>query len=345
MYLSNIAAIGREVLTQALGLQKSLENDVVLNSFSFTPNTRDCQNCDWYEDAMNTDTLSPEEHYFIRKHCDSCPTTAYYKKKLGQNLTPRLPKNSLKLFLLYHFLDPDQYGTLSDLSSLDLAEIMGCAPQTVINSNSKLIKYGYVIEGLSFYPRCLTLCLDKYHRYLERNRYGENGYIILTKDILLKLMKLPVNALRLALRAYLELDSNAQKALQTGKTFTFKELQYYLPNYCHPNIVKKTLEYLKDIFNVSISTHSTDIIISEEQNPHQTIEKEKQKALKELKTSYFWQKNASDEDREEFLNLAIECSYQSVKDAFTYFQKYKVQTNYLGYWLRNFIRNPIPVHT
>lgn len=356
MFLSNVASIERDVLIRALGLQKNYKETYEEDGFAIDLDKSGCYGCPFYQRKKNPDDYSPAEVQDAYSYCKTCPTVMYkrtYKKvqtpynhaKIRLGYLSRLPKNSLKLFLLYHFLSPDRYGTLYDLNVHELAEIMNCSPQTIYNSNNKLINFGYVIEGESYYQSCLTLCLSEYHNYFVNPIEDTSSYIVLTKEILLGLMTLPVNALRLALRAYLELDYDAQSATDTGKTFSLKELQHYLPDYCHPNIIRKALEHLKDIFSVSISTYSTDIIMDSKKNPHQIIKKEKQLALNAIKHSSYLSINSSDRDREDFVRLAAEYTCQTVKKAFSYFQRHKVKTSNLGAWLNYFIHNPIPEKT
>lgn len=356
MFLSNVATIERDVLVRALGLQKNYKETYEEDGIDIDIDKTGCYDCIFHRQKTHPDDYSPEEIRSAYSYCKTCPKVKYmrtYKKvqmpygnqKIRLGYFPRLPKNSLKLFLLYHFLSPDVYGTLYDLNIHELAEIMNCAPQTIYNSNNKLIKFGYVIEGESYYQSCLTLCLSEYHNYFEKPVEDTSRYIILTKELLFELMNLPVNALRLALRAYLELDSAAQNSNSTGKTFPLKELQHHLPDYCHPNIIRKALEHLKNIFNVSVSTYSTDIVLESSKNPHQIVKREKQLALNVIKHSSYLSVTSSDRDREDFVRLAAEYTCQKVKKAFSYFQKHKVQTKNLGLWLNYFIHNPIPEKT
>ncbi|KIR02500.1 hypothetical protein P261_01315 [Lachnospiraceae bacterium TWA4] len=356
MYLSNIVTIEKSVLIRALGLQKYPIDNVaqyVVSETVLDDVATGCAECPSNNDRLRMDTLDYYEKKYAKEVCDTCPQAVYktihktvpFTTRHPGTYLPRLSKNSLKLFLLYQFLVRDEYGTLIDLDIHDLAAEIGCTPQTIMNCHYVLSSYGYVKNGASDYQGCLTFYLDVFQPRIKYNFKDSEQFIVLTKDILKKLLELPVNALRVALRAFLELDFDAQNATQTGRTFSYSELRRYLPDYCHPNIVKKTLEKLQGLFDISISDHSSDIILTEDKNPHQEISRDRQKAMKEVKTSAFLQKRIDDKERDLFIRLAIQHSYKKVKEAFSYFQTYKVQTESFIGWLRSFIYDPIPVST
>ena len=131
----------------------------------------------------------------------------YRKEKVHQRKEPvRLPEtfksNAIKLLMVYHFLQPNAAGMVTDISIKGSAEMVGCTTATVRACNKTLSGYGYCHTCESgIYDGCINIILPEYRDYHKTAAEGGRGYITMSSGMMHKILGLQgVNTLRLNLK-------------------------------------------------------------------------------------------------------------------------------------------------
>jgi len=216
----------------------------------------------------------------LESKCRECPqavfTETYTEKKKYINeknqfgYQETLKSNSLKLLMVYHFLNPNACGLVTDISIKGLAETVGCTVATVRASNKALSDYGYccVCES-GAYDGCISILLPEYKDYHKTAAEGGRGYITMSSDMVRRLLNMDgVNTLRLNLKGILEVDSSSSRSTEdpelASATATFKKLRGFLPGYCKRNVIIRALEQDSSIFSFSCSDKAVTFSINRE---------------------------------------------------------------------------------
>lgn len=187
-----------------------------------------CQNCPFYKDNTG----------YCSKHCkkpykyvpernvldESSQIDSHFKKRLS-----RLQKLQ---FLLYHALDVGKGGFIKNVSEKEIANILDCTVKTVRNNNKRLSELHYIAFSKITSDRFNVLIYD-YNTYHLSAKEGGHGYIVMSVDLLMELIKIKnVNALRLELRKLVKFDDyNIKTTKPKPVKYTYKEISNFLPSY------------------------------------------------------------------------------------------------------------------
>lgn len=262
--LSNFASIGKAVLYRAIGLQKNYKEVITQEHDILDEAETGCYSCQNFI-TKNFTKYCPEtvEYKTCLQICENCPKKVFYK---SYNITtiyrnefnkfgyaPRLKRFPILLFLVYHFLGVDKNGIIKNVNINDLAEFFNCEKRTIQAANKKLSEYGYIITGNGIDPNnYINIMLPEYTKYFSTAIEGGRGYYICSKELFTKLAAIDnITALRIQLRKLLEHDDQSISGNYKGElTHTYKEIRRALPDYCKPNVIKKSLENNMEIFNI-----------------------------------------------------------------------------------------------
>ena len=160
MELNQFARIGKGVLSKSIGLQKNYVEVYTKGPDVLNENKSGCHACPIYQ--LKQQLLSfglADEAERIQEQCKTCSASVwepsytqsvrYINEKNRYGYQPTLKSNALKLFLLYHFLQPDAQGFIKDVNLKSLAETVGCTLATIQASNKVLQEYNYCYIGNS----------------------------------------------------------------------------------------------------------------------------------------------------------------------------------------------------
>ncbi len=281
MELSNFARIGKGVITKSIGLQENYIEVFEVAESKLDEEKSGCAGCPVCQAKcrMREDGVK-EAVEILESKCRECPqavyTETYTEKKKYINeknqfgYQETLKSNAIKLLLAYHFLDPNAYGLIEDISIKELAELVGCTPATVRASNLTLSEYGYccVCES-GRYDGCINIILPEYRDYHKTAAEGGRGYITMSSGMMQKILGLQgVNTLRLNLKGILEVDSSSCRSTEdpelASASATYKKLRGFLPGYCRRNVIIKALQKDSSIFSFDCSDKAVTFNISRE---------------------------------------------------------------------------------
>ena len=281
MELSNYARIGKGVITKAIGLQENYIDVFEVAESKLDEEKSGCAGCPVCSAKCRMREEGAEEAVeILESKCRECPqavfTETYTEKKKYINeknqfgYQETLKSNSLKLLMVYHFLNPNACGLITDISIKGLAETVGCTAATVRASNRALSEYGYcyVCES-GAYDGCISILLPEYKDYHKTAAEGGRGYITMSEGMVRRLLNMHgVNTLRLNLKGILEVDSSSSRSTEdpelASATATFKKLRGFLPDYCKRNVIIRALEQDSSIFSFSCSDKAVTFSINRE---------------------------------------------------------------------------------
>lgn len=270
--LELFANIGKAVLVQSLGLQKNyteVASDTVEVIDYDTPQCRECKCCA----VMKSFKPGSEAYIAASKICEGCTkktiaTQIVYKKvyhneKNKYGYRPRLKSNAIKLLLRLHFCRPDKFGIINNVNTEELAEDLRCDIKTIYNNLKVLEDYGYVSYSRTD-TRTVSVCLNDYEKYYLSANKGGRGFIVMSKELLLKLLQLDnILTLRIHLRELLELDNLNIKGPFTAVSKTYKEIKRTLPDYCKPCLIRSAVKGCTDIFDITFKDNVVRFEINE----------------------------------------------------------------------------------
>lgn len=280
MELSSFARIGKGSLTKAIGLQKNYieiysQGTAILNECKSK-----CHDCIIHQRkeelrAAGLEQAADQIHCF----CHTCSSSVwetsytiqkrYINEKNRYGYQPTLKSNAIKLFLLYHFLQPDGRGFIKDVSIKELACRIGCTNATVNACNAVLQDYGYCYFGHSgLYDHYINVLLPEYKDYHKTAAEGGRGYITMSSDLFSDLCGIEnLNTLRLNLRGILEVDNASSCDIQNTHaapvTSQYKKLRGFLPSYCKRNVIQKALGENDAIFDLTFDEQSVTFTIKD----------------------------------------------------------------------------------
>jgi len=261
MVISNFARIGKGPLLRAVGLQKNHKEIIEETTPKLDEAASGCFSCPNYRNREFMDYLPSELREETIKYCQDCPSAVYlpqYKIRYVNETNmygyqPRLKNFALKLLLFYHFLSPDKFGLLCDVSPKKLADQLGCNIKTIINSNHILQQFGYISIGNSGHKKgFINILLTEYRDYYKTAKEGGHGYFSMSSDLLLEILKIKdLNQLRISLRTIAEADRNCINIDNIDIKKSFDEIRRFLPQYCKPNVIKTSLSNKTNIYTVN----------------------------------------------------------------------------------------------
>lgn len=281
MELSNFARIGKGIITKSIGLQENYIEVFEAVESKLDEEKSGCAGCPVCSAKCQMRDLGAGEAVeILESKCRECQQAVYKetytekkkyineKNQFGYQET--LKSNAIKLLLAYHFLQPNAYGLVEDISIKGLAELVGCTPATVRASNLTLSKYGYcyVCES-GRYDGCINIILPEYKNYHKTAAEGGRGYITMSSDMMRKILAMKgVNTLRLNLKGILEVDSSSCRSTEdpelASATATYKKLRGFLPDYCKRNVIIKALQKDSSIFSFDCNDKSVTFNINKE---------------------------------------------------------------------------------
>ena len=279
--LNSYARIGKAVITKAIGLQKNYKEVYVKSEDRLNENKSGCHNCEIYKLKCQFSALGLTEACdVLQDQCRTCSQavwehtyttyTEYINEKNRYGYQPTLKSNAIKLFITYHFLQPDALGFIKNVCIKDLAELLGCTPATICKSNEILSSYGYCYFcGSGIDDNCINVLLPEYKNYHKPASEGGRGYLNLSSSMLYELLSVDhLNTLRLTIKGILEVDNasihDATNPDLTDVTSTYDKLRGFLPSYCKPNVIRKALVQGDAIFQYSFSDNSVTFRMKQE---------------------------------------------------------------------------------
>lgn len=281
MELSNFARIGKGIITKSIGLQENYIEVFEVAESKLDEKKSGCAGCPVCSAKCQMRDLGAGEAVkILESKCRECPqavyTETYTEKKKYINeknqfgYQETLKSNAIKLLLAYHFLQPNAYGLVEDISIKGLAELVGCTTATIRACNKTLSEYGYchVCES-GRYDGCINIILPEYKNYHKTAAEGGRGYITMSSDMIRKIFAMEsVNTLRLNLKGILEVDSSSCRSTEdpelASATATYKKLRGFLPNYCKRNVIIKALQKDSSIFSFDCNDKTVTFNINPE---------------------------------------------------------------------------------
>lgn len=279
--LNSYARIGKAVITKAIGLQKNYKEIYEKSEDKLNEEKSGCHNCEVCKLKCRFSALGVTEVCdALNEQCRTCSQavwestyttyTKYINEKNRYGYQPTLKVNAIKLFITYHFLQPDALGFIKNVSVKELAELLDCTPATIRSSNEILSSYEYCYfcnSGIS--DNHINVYIPEYKNYHKPASEGGRGYLSLSSNMLSELLAVDhLNTLRLTIKGILEVDNasayDAANPNLTDVTSTFDKLRGFLPSYCKRNVIRKALEQGNAIFQYSFSDSSVTFSMKQE---------------------------------------------------------------------------------
>lgn len=278
--LNHFARIGKGVISKSIGLQKNYVEIYSTGPEVLNENKSGCSACPIHqlkEQLLALGLSAPEEK--IHEQCRTCSSSVwepshtrsirYINEKNLYGYQPTLKSNSLKLLLLYHFLQPDAQGFIKNVSIKALAETIGCTAATVHASNKVLADYNYCyVCNSGLYDNHINIFLPEYKNYHKTAAEGGRGYVTMSSDMLTALISISsLNTLRLNLKGILEVDNasytHSQDDTYSSVETSYERLRSFLPSYCKNNVIRRALEQDDSIFDLSFFDKGVSFTIHE----------------------------------------------------------------------------------
>lgn len=281
MELNSYARIGKAVITKAIGLQKNYKEVYEKTEDKLNEDKSGCHDCEVCKLKCQFSALGlTDACSVLQEQCKTCAQAVwepsytthikYINEKNRYGYQPTLKTNAIKLFITYHFLQPDALGFIKNVSIKELAGLLDCTPATIRFSNDVLSSYGYCCfcsSGID--DNHINVLLPEYKNYHKPASEGGRGYLNLSSDMLSELLSIDhLNTLRLTIKGILEVDNasiyDVLNPDLTNVTSSFDKLRGFLPSYCKPNVIRKALEQGDAIFQYSFSDNSVTFRMKEE---------------------------------------------------------------------------------
>ena len=279
MELNHFARIGKGVISKSIGLQKNYTEVISKGTETLNEQKSMCESCPVHKLKEDLRSLGlTEEAGQINEKCRECSSsvwesayivhTRYINEKNMYGYQPTLKANAIKLFLLYHFLQPDGNGFLKNVSVKALAGKIGCTVATIHASNKVLADYNYCYTCDSgVYDHHINVYLPEYKNYHKTAAEGGRGYITMSSEMLLALFAIRgLNPLRLNLKGILEIDSASPDKSSCTAEASYTKLRGFLPRYCKKNVIRKALEQDDSILSSTFTDKGVSMSIRREFN-------------------------------------------------------------------------------
>ena len=294
MELNNFARIGKGVISKSIGLQKNYKEVFSKGAEVLNEQKSMCEGCPIHKLKEDLRLLGlTDEASQIHEKCRGCSSavwessytvTRYINEKNLYGYQPTLKANAIKLFLLYHFLQPDGNGFIKNISVKALADRIGCTVATIHASNRTLADYNYCyICDSGLYDNHINVYLPEYKNYHKTAAEGGRGYITMSSDMLLALLDIhALNSLRLNLKGILTIDNASTGSNSCTAETSYSRLRGFLPQYCKINIIRKALEQSSSILDSTFTDKGVSFSIREEfsqKNMRNSMKKENESSL------------------------------------------------------------------
>lgn len=277
MELNSFARIGKGVITKSIGLQKNYKEVFVRDADVLNELKSHCEGCPIHKLKEDLRLLGlDEEAAKIHAACSGCSSSVwepsysvhYVNEKNRYGYQPTLKANAIRLFLLYHFLQPDENGFIKNVSKKELAETLGCTVATINASNQTLAEYSYCyVCNSGLYDHHINVYLPEYKDYHKTAAEGGRGYITMSSDLLLKLIGIrALNPLRLNLKGILAIDNASTGKNSCTAETTYTQLRGFLPQYCKNNVIRRALEQDSSVLDSSFTDKVVSLSIRKEFN-------------------------------------------------------------------------------
>lgn len=299
--LNNFARIGKGVLTKAIGLQKNYTEIYEKTESKLNENKSKCLNCPIHSLKNQFQALDIDEVYNqLHAQCKGCSTAVwedsyqvsvkYINEKNRYGYQPTLKSNAIKLFITYHFLQPDTLGFIKNVSLKDLSLLLGCTVATIKANNDILSSYGYCyICDSGICNNHVNILLPEYKNYHKPAHEGGRGYINMSMDLLKSILTIEeLNTLRLNIKGIIDVDNasicNVQEQASNNVTTSYRKLRGFLPSYCKRNVIRGALEKSDSIFELSFNDVSITFKIKEQFSHGTLLESLKEQSLHDIDT-------------------------------------------------------------
>lgn len=279
--LKEVAKIGKSILIQLVGVQPNFKQ--LTYTTEIDENICESSCCEIYKmkqglmnsGLWNSDDLISQLQETHCNHCEKAKVTEkvveYYNEKNKYkipDIIDRLSKLQVKQFVLYHFLFVDKRGIVRNISTKEIASILGCTTKTVQVNNKRLTELNYIWVSNIDNDR-FNLLLKGYNTYHLTAKEGGSGYLYMSKEMLSELLAISnVNTLRLEIRKLIKFDDNNIGATEPKPvTFTYKDISRFLPGYVnYRGIVEDILSQQSNAFTNIIRDDAIEFTIKEEYN-------------------------------------------------------------------------------
>ena len=123
-----------------------------------------------------------------------------------------------------------------------ILKLLNCNIKTIWNNLDILSGYTY-ISYCKTDRHFINIILNDYESYyLPANKNGR-GFLVLSNDLLNKLIKIDsLIMLRIYLRELINLDNSNLKGQASVDHKTIKDIRRILPDYCKPCVIRKSIE-------------------------------------------------------------------------------------------------------
>ena len=264
--MEQFAKIGKSILNRAVGLQTNYridERSVVI------PDS--CHECPFYKTMQALKDFPDNPQYKKAESiCKTCPnhskvhiyeTKKYINEKNMYGDGMRLKRNALLLLLSYYLSHPNSYGVVQNCSISFYAKLLGCSYNTICAANKTLETYHYIQTSNSSYGEYSVLLCEYNNMFLPAKK-GGHGYYTLSNELFSELLKIKnLNSIRIALKTILEVDNPDINSNSITKRVS--EISRYLPSYCRPGVIKKAIQSIVMIFNITTSAKKVSFTLKE----------------------------------------------------------------------------------
>ena len=268
---ADLASIGLKELVPALGLRDNCKEYISRTS-----------------SGSLLDACSSCAHKTGSAVCSNCPAASgkmvYINEKHRYGEKHPLKKYALLMYMLFHFMQPDELGHVSKIDPSEISGMLGCSIRTVRNNLSLLSKYGYISVSPDNIDGYYQLFIKNYRDMYKPAPSGGRGFIRMQASFLDKLSALPdVNNIRLAVRALI-FNSEYRKEDVPDLEKSYRKIKSFLPSYVTFRQLNGMLDnnVFKTLFNVTRRSRSAAIVITDEFNPVSAAEKIRSECRKEI---------------------------------------------------------------
>ena len=224
--------IGKINLIPAIGLASNLSSEIDRKASG-------CFSCPFYASLLKGETGTTDQ-------CATCnkKKNIYQNEKSRYTFKPLLTKSELLIFMALHLYNPSSTGIVINISVLDLARDCHITLKTVYEGLRSLTSKGYIFLDKSK-RGAFTILINDYDKYYLPANKGGRGYIVITRDVLEQFVSIKgsVNALRYAIRSYINIDMTSKNMPEHSLTHTetIRQALSYLPSYLRPCHIKKII--------------------------------------------------------------------------------------------------------
>lgn len=315
-------------MTSVQNLYKNVNKSNVTSDRVIERNKDNCSNCIMYKKHIEYITNSKSNNdkkneiektlQYFNRYCKEYCTKSYYTKSTSNGKKERLSRLQLCQLLLYHALGPDEKGFVRNISEKEVASILGCTVKTIRNNNIRLVNLNYILLSKYTEDKFNILLLD-YKNYHLSSKEGGRGYITMSSDLFIKLIKINnVNSLRLEIRNLVKFDDQNVKRIKVRKaSYTYKKIRSFLPDYMNYQIIKnKVIKETSGVFDITKTNEGIVFALKSEYN----AKLQKKKLSKKYEIcfkNYCMSKNIplTQKDYDDLVQMSLEYRFNDVIDA------------------------------